>query len=216
MKAVRISLRVTCASPPSVGAGGTGGTLADKVVVRDGYGRFILPGSQVKGKLRHACEQLLRAYEVPLCRAPSPEAMCPNADDVEPPCLLCRVFGSPGDRSRLHFHDLPAVALDAPPETLRAMVSLNRARRTAQEGRLFLVETAPHVQGLEFAGEDAVTGFVSEAAHVHLLLAGFQLLFAWGGGSTRGLGWGEVAAQAWLDDRELALNAEEVKRLCRS
>ena len=214
MPRVEISLSVTFASPPSVGAGGVSGTVADKVVTRDARGRFIIPASQVKGKLRHACEQLLRSQNVKLCRPPLPDEMCPHADGVNSPCLLCAVFGSPAERSRLRFHDLTAEAANLPGETLRAMVSLNRRRRTAEAGRLFLVETAPNLAGLRFESDEAITGHLSDKAHAHLLLAGLRLLFAWGGGASRGLGWGELKAEVRLDGSPIVFNVEEVKSLC--
>jgi len=229
MPRIRVSLTLVCATPPSIGAGGVGGTVADKVVVRNGSGQFIVPASQVKGKLRHACEQLLRAYDVPLCRPPVPENMCPQLRGMPEEtwqslpvdaegnrrCLLCAVFGSPAYPSRLRFHDLVAVPSDLPRESLRTMVSLNRQRRAAQEKRLFLVETAPPLEGLEFASQEAITGHVDEEAHLHLLLAGLNLLHNWGGGSSRGLGWAATQAEAWMEGL-VTLQREEVARLCRS
>jgi CRISPR/Cas system CSM-associated protein Csm3 (group 7 of RAMP superfamily) len=223
MPEVKISLTVTFETPPSIGAGGSSGTVADKVVTRNARGELVIPASQVKGKLRHACEQLLRSNGVDICRAPTPELMCPQAREVEPPCVLCEIFGSPFYRSRLSFHDLIAVEENLPREALRTMVSLNRRRRTAESGRLFLIETAPHVENLRFANENAITGHVGTAhdgdagvRHVHLLLAGLKLLFTWGGGSSRGLGWGSADARAWLGGEALTLDVEEVKALCRS
>jgi CRISPR/Cas system CSM-associated protein Csm3 (group 7 of RAMP superfamily) len=216
MPALKISLTINFETPPSVGASGATSTLADKVVTRDARGRFVIPASQVKGKLRHACEQMLRAQGVALCRPPRPDEMCPHIEGVTPPCLLCGIFGSPAVRSRLRFHDLTAMEKDLPQETLRAMVSINRRRRTSEAGRLFLIETAPNLKGLTFENAEAVMGYVSEAAHAHLLLAGLRLLFAWGGGSSRGLGWGSLTAEATLDGETIQLKAEEVKALCPS
>jgi CRISPR/Cas system CSM-associated protein Csm3 (group 7 of RAMP superfamily) len=217
MPELRISLALTFETPPSIGAGGASGTIADKVVTRNGRGQFIIPASQVKGKLRHACEQLVRACGVEPCRAPRPELMCPRAEGVTPPCLLCDIFGSPFYRSRLRFHDLVVTQENLPAETLRAMVSLNRRRRTAEAKRLFLVETAPYVKDLLFENERAVTGHVGHARHVHLLLAGLNLLFSWGGGSSRGLGWARASVRnASVDEKPVTLNVEEVKALCQS
>lgn len=227
MPTVEIDLTLECATPPSVGAGGAQGTLADKVVTRDARGRFVIPASQIKGKLRHACEQLLRAQGVPLCRAPLPERMCPQVEDDggrplpeidgQPCCLLCQIFGSPGYPSRLRFHDLVVKDFELmPEETLRPMVSLNRRRRTAEAQRLFLVETAPNFNGLQFVGAEAVTGHVRDPEHFHLILAGLKMPFAWGGGASRGLGWGKLEAKARLGGEEKKLDIEEVRRLCQS
>jgi hypothetical protein len=216
MPKVKISLRLTFSTPPSIGAGGASGTLADKVVTRNARGEFIIPASQVKGKVRHACEQLLRAGGVPLCQPPNPVNMCPLAAGVQAPCILCLIFGSPLERCLLRFHDLISRQADLPNETLRAMVSLNRSRRTAQAQRLFLVETAPNINGLQFENDEAITGIIHNSAHANVLLAGLKLLFAWGGGASRGLGWGNVEATAWLDGEAFTLNVEEVKALCPS
>lgn len=225
MPELEIGLALVFETPPSVGAGGASGAVADKVVTRDGRGQFVIPASQLKGKLRHACEQLLRAGGVELCQPPRPEQMCPRAEGVgKQPCLLCQIFGSPFDRSRLRFHDLVAAQTNLPGETLRAMVSLNRRRRTAEAKRLFLVETAPNIDGLRFENEHAVTGHVGDGRHAHLLLAGLRLLFSWGGGAARGLGWGKVVAAglpeqevyALLDGEQVNLNVEEVRALCKS
>ena len=218
MPEIEISLALVFETPPSVGAGGASGTVADKVVTRNGRGQFIIPASQVKGKLRHACQQLLRANGVELCQPPRPQQMCPRAEGVRNrPCLLCQIFGSPFDRSRLRFHDLVAAQGNLPDETLRAMVSLNRRRRTAEAKRLFLVETAPNISGLRFENERAVTGHVGQERHAHLLLAGLRLLFSWGGGAARGLGWGEAAdVHARVGGEIVTLNIEEVKALCTS
>ncbi|PDW00304.1 hypothetical protein CJ255_20815 [Candidatus Viridilinea mediisalina] len=42
-------MTLTSHSALSVGAGGSSGTLADKSIVRDGWGRPLIPGSQLKG-----------------------------------------------------------------------------------------------------------------------------------------------------------------------
>jgi CRISPR/Cas system CSM-associated protein Csm3 (group 7 of RAMP superfamily) len=218
MREIKISLNLVCQTPPSVGAGGAHGTLADKVVTRDASGRFIIPASQVKGKLRHACEQLLRAQGVMLCRPPQPATMCPNANEIANlPCLLCQIFGSPSDRSTLRFHDLVAERLNWPEDTLRPMVSLNRRRRTAEAQRLFLIETAPYLPDqMQFNNSEAITGYLREERHLHVLLAGLKLLFAWGGGASRGLGWGAIETTAWLDGGEIKFAAKEVEQLCQS
>ena len=124
-KPFRLSLTVRLQTPLSSGAAGSAGpVLADKVVVRNGLGEYILPGSQLRGVLRHACERLLRAMDMPVCRGPQPVAMCPHYDEQEGEpkireipdpleasrkvrqCALCAIFGSPYFSSPLQFHDL--------------------------------------------------------------------------------------------------------------
>lgn len=118
----RLSLTIRFLTPLSSGAAGSTTVLADKVALRNGLGEYILPGSQVRGTLRHACERLLRALDTTdrLCHGPHPQRMCPQvnqpgiptrADPFDPShtvhcCAICAVFGSPYFPSPLQFHDL--------------------------------------------------------------------------------------------------------------
>src|SRR5829696_2443702 len=77
---------------------------------RDARGRLVLPGSQVKGRLRHAAEQVARGLGLSVCRSPYAAAMCPNAREVEaPPCVVCALFGAPAWPSPLRWRDLRAL-----------------------------------------------------------------------------------------------------------
>jgi CRISPR/Cas system CSM-associated protein Csm3 (group 7 of RAMP superfamily) len=224
MTNLRVQLRLVFDTPPSVGAGGsTGMVAADKVVTRNAAGQYVIPGSQIKGKLRHACEQILRMQAgVPVCRAPRPEQMCPMAelDLGDRPdqrlCVLCQILGSPGERSRLRFHDLVADVEATVDATLRPMVSLNRKTRTAEDKRLFLVETAPYIRYLSFANTHAIVGHVDDMRHVQLILAGLKIVGAWGGGASRGLGWASAEARAWLGDVETPFDVETLRSLCQA
>ena len=222
MPRVEVALSVRVCGALSVGGLARGETLADRHVVRDAWGRLLLPGSHVKGRLRHACEQVARALGQPVCRAPRAERMCPQAADVpSPPCIVCTLFGSPAWRSPLRWRDLPCVDELGPslltpempaagrtdgtatqaPIFLRPGVALNRRRGTAEEGRLFFLETSPPLptSGLRFAGERAIVGQLSDSDAVQWLLAACRLVASFGGGETRGLGWSEVTAAARLD-----------------
>ncbi|HZR99525.1 MAG TPA: RAMP superfamily CRISPR-associated protein, partial [Chloroflexota bacterium] len=159
MPRVEVELRVRVRGALSVGGLASGETLADRQVVRDAWGRLLLPGSHVKGRLRHACEQVARALGLPVCQAPRAERMCPRDPTVPmPPCAVCALFGSPAWKSPLRWADLHCRD-EAPDENLprdaerngsvrlppavRPGVALNRRRETAEPGRLFLVETSP-------------------------------------------------------------------------
>ena len=227
MARISIDLTLAFATPPSVGAAGAVHAFADKVITRNAIGEFIIPASQVKGKLRHACEQILRSQNVPICHPPRPDRMCPtiDADDLGRPlplsqggvrCIMCHIFGSPAYPSRLRFLDLVVDQSQLPTETFRQMVSLNRVRRTAQEHRLFLIETAPHFDGLSFTKTDAITGYVTDRRHLHLLLVGLKALFSWGGAASRGMGWGSAEFAARLDGELVVINKQEVAQLWRS
>lgn len=194
-KPVNVGIALVFQTPPSIAAAGALSSIADRVGERNAKGQFIIPGSQVKGKLRHACEQLLRGIEKGICEPPRAETMCPNVLSIDPPCPLCRIFGSPAYPSPLRFHDL---VLDVDSEepgrepllpSFRAMIGMNRRRAMVAEGRLFLVETAPYFPELRFFNAEAITGTLDSEAQVKLLLAGLKLIPAWGGMKSRGLGW---------------------------
>lgn len=203
---IDISLQVDTAL--SVGAGGSSGILADKSVVRDRTGRLLLPGSHLKGRLRHACESIARAAGFEICDPPRAETMCPQAMHVtNPPCPICQIFGSPANPSPLQFSDL---CYDEPlvNPSIRPGASVNRSRGTVEEQRLFFIETSPPGGLVYFHNPEAVVGRLdgpNAEAQVKLILAGLRLLQSWGGGKSRGLGWGTVSFQASLGGTEITL-----------
>lgn len=168
---VQIEVAITLLTPLSVGASGSSGAIADKPLMRDGWGRPIIPGSQIKGRIRHACERIARALDCAVCAAPTAETMCPNDPGIqrhatEEPhlyranqigvtprqCVVCAAFGSALYPSPLSFGDAvvlpPSKTLsDAPVRVtsvdsrLRPGVGLDRRRGTALEGVLYTVET---------------------------------------------------------------------------
>jgi CRISPR/Cas system CSM-associated protein Csm3 (group 7 of RAMP superfamily) len=215
MPRVEVALDVRVHGALSVGGLGGAAPLADRHVVRDAWGRLLLPGSHLKGRMRHACEQVARTLGLPVCRAPHAAAMCPRDPSVPtPPCPVCALFGSPAWPSPLRWADLPCADEQSTdggagtplPAALRAGIALNRRRGTVEAGRLFFLETSPPLPagGLRFAHERAIAGQLADAAPLQLLLAGCRLLTSFGGGETRGLGWSAVAAEARLDDAPVA------------
>src|SRR6266511_1672594 len=127
--AIQIDLAVTLLTPLCVGASGSSGGLADKALQRDGWNRPIIPGSQLKGRLRHACERIAEGLGLPICSAPYADTMCPagpptierrarepldlaRTDGDAPQCAVCAIFGSPVYFSPLSFGDLAATPPD--------------------------------------------------------------------------------------------------------
>jgi hypothetical protein len=235
MPRVEIGLTVRVYGALCVGALPAGPALAAHPIARDGWGRLVLAGSHLKGRVRHACEQLVRALGQPVCRPPRAATMCPHAPEVAtPPCVVCALFGSPAWRSPLRWSDLPCISdgfdepLPAPaggvrpergasaggwPTVLRAGGALNRRRGTAE--RWFWLETTPpeYAGGLCFARDPAIVGQVPDETAVQLLLAGCRLVASVGAGETRGLGWSEVVASARLDGVPVAFAPALLDRL---
>jgi CRISPR/Cas system CSM-associated protein Csm3 (group 7 of RAMP superfamily) len=189
-----------------VGAGGSSGSLADKPIVRTAEGKLLIPGSQLKGRLRHECEKLLRGLKWPICESPNPQMMCPqraNSDDEEGfhreeykvnddesyHCLVCQIFGNPTLRSRILVDDL--ICPEDPqnlPEVLRPGVTINRRRQTAEEKKLFFLETSAMNVKLPFKGFIYLEPNCPTYANI-LLLSAIKHIHALGGSKSAGLGW---------------------------
>jgi CRISPR/Cas system CSM-associated protein Csm3 (group 7 of RAMP superfamily) len=206
MPGVEISLTITMLTPLSIGAGGSSGTLADKSILRDGWGRPIIPGSHVKGKARHAAEALARALGWPVT-----DPMGEHDED----CVIQPIFGAPIRwPSPLRFNDLVLVeplpdgatspgrtdASGLRAEQLRPSVSINRRRGVAEDERLLVQETT--AEGIVFANERAIVGVLDKESHLALLMAALRLTTRWGGAKSRGLGWASVEATAKFDGVE--------------
>ncbi len=223
-----IELTITLETALSVGAGGSAGTLADKSIARDGWNRPIIPGSQVKGKVRYAAEQILRGLGQHIPTPFDEPALVERANPIR------TLFGSPQMRSSLHFHDLPGVILqiETPREhrehtdigssqkrtkaqqvetlrghreqhqsQIRPSVAINRRRGIAEDARLLFQETTQ--EGIQFFAERAITGTVPDSLHAALVWAALKLTTRWGGAKSRGLGWATVDTKVIVGDQVL-------------
>jgi len=177
--------------------------LIHRTVERDAEGLVYIPASSLKGRVRHACEQVARKFGLRVCHAPRPAGMC--SAHTPKLCLVCRVFGTPGRGSELRWQDARLVEeyrdILAGDEArrqaqfyVRTQVQLSRRLGTATPDRLFTSEFA--LENLRFesaitgwldvtpiAGEDATGGY-----ELLLLLAGLRLVHTLGSGSSRGAG----------------------------
>ncbi|NWJ97030.1 MAG: CRISPR-associated RAMP protein Csx10 [Chloroflexi bacterium] len=123
---VQLSLTLTVETALSIGAGGSSGGFADKTIVRKADNLLLVPGSHLKGRLRHACEVIARAAGYEVCSGPRAEKLCPQRESKPNPagrvslnkltgqehdsndqyCIVCQLFGAPAYPSPLQFHDL--------------------------------------------------------------------------------------------------------------
>jgi CRISPR/Cas system CSM-associated protein Csm3 (group 7 of RAMP superfamily) len=215
MTRLTVQLTITFESALSIGAGGSAGTIADKSIVRDGWGRPLIPGSQVKGKLRWAAEQLLRGMGQDI---PAPF----DAEIEDKQTLVRELFGSPQHRSPLHFADLPATivaagqapAMQRQLSQIRPSVSINRRRGVAEDQRLLFQEIA--LEGMQFGHERAIVGELPSDMAKHyaaLLWAALKLTDRWGGAKSRGLGWATIDSIICLDGQ--AIRESELANMLR-
>ncbi len=193
-----------------IGAGGSSGSLADKPIVRNAEGNLLIPASQLKGKLRHECEKIVRGLKWDVCYSPNPQTMCPQRaglvgnftrekyiipkdkkteDNKNYHCLICQIFGNPVLPSRIIIDDL--ICEEEPenlPEIIRPGVTINRRRRTAEESKLYFLETSPPNTKLRFTGNIHLLNDAPKYTQP-LILAGLKHINALGGSKSAGLGW---------------------------
>lgn len=188
-----------------VGAGGSSGSLADKPIVRNAERNLLIPGSQIKGRLRHECEKIARGLGWEICESPRPGKMVIRRENAPDKfkrreyevsgydetyhCLISQIFGDPVLPSRVIFDDLictedPEILADF----LRPGVTVNRRRRTAEEKKLYFLETSPPNVSLRFEGQIHLLPNCPSYAKP-LMLAGFKHIHALGGSKSAGLGW---------------------------
>lgn len=194
---MHVSIRASARfeTPLHIGSGVTGESAALKPLLKDDLGRPYLPGSSLKGVLRHEAERLVRALagENAVCRAPRAETMCPQWPRFGEFCPVCRTFGSPALFSTFHFGDLRADVADAEAITstaLRCGVGVSRYRSAAAENLLYTTEVVSAAPMVPFSGD--IEGDVPESegnGPLALLLAAIGALRMVGGGRSRGLGW---------------------------
>lgn len=192
-----------------VGAGGSSGSLADKPIVRNSERNLLIPGSQVKGRVRHECEKLMRSLGWEISESPNAGRMVIRRENAPPKfrrdqyevpgyketyhCLISQIFGDPVLPSRVIFDDLVCIEEpDTLPEVLRPGVTINRRRNTAEEKKLYFLETSPVNAKLRFQGEIHIQPSLTPERPDYakaLIWAGLRQIHALGGSKSAGLGW---------------------------
>lgn len=192
-----IDVRLIFQTPLNIGSGAQQGTLADRAMIKDYRDWPYVPASALKGKLRHAVEQVVRGMGVAVCD--THHKMCRQ----EPGCPVCQVFGSPWLPGRLRFARLELAGPDwlverlerrrVPPKTTqRYGVALSRRRGVAEDALLYTTELFE--PGVELVFHGQLVGDLTPP-QVALVLAGLKLLPALGRGKSGGLGWFRVEAE---------------------
>ncbi|MBD6615635.1 CRISPR-associated protein Csm3 [Komarekiella sp. 'clone 1'] len=190
-----------------VGAGGSDGSLSDKPIVRNAQGQLIIPASQLKGRLRHECEKIARGLGWEIFESPKAETLCPTEEQLRERvnieslnfyqldgyrgyhCLISQIFGNPILPSRVVVDDLICeIPREDFSEVIRPGVTINRRRGTAEEKKLYFLETSPANNQLEFIGEIHLLPDCPAYAKA-LILAGLRHIHALGGSKSAGLGW---------------------------
>ncbi len=200
-----------------VGAGGSTGSLSDKSIIRNAQGQLLIPGSQLKGRLRHECEKLARGLGWWIPDSPLAEKLYVEAIEVPEAfrkpyivpgypgyhCWVSQIFGDPILPSNLLVDDLICpYSQDELPEVIRPGVSINRSRRTAEDQKLYYLETSPAGAGLPFEGKIHLLHQCPPHAEP-LLLVAIAHIQALGGSKSSGLGWLHWRQRPSLNNQEL-------------
>lgn len=211
-----IDVRIRMSTPLLI-ASGSPRWGADLATALDEYGYPFIPGTSLRGRLRHITHAVARTLGLFACDEPALDRMCaaPNAgEDLSGRLLLpvqngkalgrfcpvCRLFGSPhGLPSRVSVTDLRLTQAGdlrkVPAHTftrVRNHVAINRKRRVAEGGKLFAVEaTSPGLEAISYEGSIWVSLPDDDAALMGLLVAALAQLYAVGGHNSRGYGWAE-------------------------
>jgi len=224
---VDIGLKAVFDTSFNIGTGMLAESFADKPLAKDANRRPMIPGSTLKGKVRHECERIIRALIIPWpedwkCEAPDPKEMCKGLNI----CPICRIFGSPWHPSCIIFDNLTLEIIEkASPRNwkqlhslratdLRAGVGINRERGVAEDDLLYSTETfSPHPV-LVYQGH--IIGSLKERKEVALLLAGLRSVPAIGSSRSRGLGWWHLEISVKLDDQSIPVDEliQEVGKWC--
>lgn len=198
---VEIAMTLTLRSPLNIGSGAQQGTLAKRGMLKDREGWPYIPASALKGRWRHAAEQIAAA--LPDLR------VCATHHDMcrQEPCSVCQLFGSPWTKGQVRFVNLALTGPEAilnlrqdpayrPNTTTRTGVAINRRRRVAQDDFLYDTELFLPGVSLEFSG--VVQGSISQA-QTALLVAALNMVPALGRSKTAGLGWFSVGTVVTAD-----------------
>jgi CRISPR-associated protein Csm3 len=205
---VTIDLTLIFQTPLNIGSGAQRGTLADRAMIKDDRGWPYVPASALKGRLRHAVEQVAAGLGQRVCI--THQNMCPDESGYV--CPVCHIFGAPWVPGRLRFARL---TLSGPQELVRLLedrqgqtrqlprtshrygVALSRRRGVSEEALLYTTELFEPGTPLEFSGTLSGDLTVAEAA---LVIAGLRMVPALGRGKSGGLGWMTARTVVKADD----------------
>lgn len=187
-----LAVRVDLLSALHHGSGMAKGEFVDRAVLRRDDGLPYIAGSAIKGKLRHAAEQIIADR---MGRRPH-DGMTAGFCKRAPRCLVCRVFGNPMAMGKAIFTDAVPIdpslfGIDEESEDKAAAAGLeertttavNRRRRVVQAKHLFTSEVVSRCIAFRFTVEGRL-----DVEELELVRQSLLLVTHLGGGGSRGLG----------------------------
>ncbi len=207
---IKIDVTITLRTPMNIGSGAQQGTLAQRGMLKERDGWPYIPATLLKGRLRHYAEQVASTLPNTTVRNPH------DLTNIEADDLVSQVFGTPWQQGRVFFEDCylsgpPAILewrrqMPNPRTMQRTGVSINRRRKVAADQRLYKTELLLPGVPLSFSG--TIRGHLNRK-QAALLVAGLNLVPAFGRGKSGGLGWIEVEThvqngdEIWSDENLL-------------
>ncbi|MBM3711840.1 MAG: hypothetical protein FJW56_00150 [Actinobacteria bacterium] len=201
---LEIKININSEMPLHIGTGLGKGGVIDKSIIKDYAGNVYIPGSSLKGKIRHYYTMLYRSFINNTLH--NGQAYC-TFDNIENCCAICQVFGSKYHQGRFTFSDAmlkeeelsgffkPVRITDKDFQFILVLVrrhnKISRKRKVAEEKHLFTAEAS--MFGLQYKSvidgiltvEPNLSPFPKEAL---LFIASLKMLNKIGGGKSRGLG----------------------------
>ncbi|MCB0032277.1 MAG: hypothetical protein KDE28_30415, partial [Anaerolineales bacterium] len=190
-----LDVQLTFKTPLNIGSGAQQGTLASLGMLKDQYGWPYVPASTLKGRWRHAAEQLYGTLMADV------EVISPHQTQRQrPDDMVSRLFGTHWGAGLIAFTDLvitaPARAVELRQESERNRfrpvtqertgIAINQQRRVVEDRFLFTTETLWPGIALTFGGKIQAPITQAEAG---LLVASLHLIPNMGRAKSRGLGW---------------------------
>ena len=208
-QSIGFQLEIKLGSAWQVGTGRARGLL-HRTTCRNAIGEVYITASTIKGRLRGACEQIVRLYsnqdnKLRACQPPRPQDMCRGSDT----CIVCRLFGSPYVGERLFFEDavltteLHKVYEPADLTSSRTRIKLDRRLGVAETGHLFSSEYSQPALSFRagVSGKLPLTTLAGDASHAYellLLAAGVRMVKGLGGDKSVGFGGCEMSINGGL------------------
>jgi len=155
----------------------------DNMVIRDGRGFPVIPGSSLKGVLRSEMERLLSSLGLKTCNVHETHGGCGE-------CTVCYLFGGGRLGGSIRIRDARA---DTKKTLIRDGVGIDRKTRKAMDGKKYDIEVVP--VGVRFEGKVVIENpglgdgdYTKLDAFLTTVRFFNETVGAMGGATTRGFG----------------------------
>ena len=176
--------------------GGKGTGLIDSFVLKDYRNKPYIPGSTLKGRIRHNYTLLSNSFF-----------------QMDEGLDTCKLFGGSGNNPGiLYFENLKLQDDSIGDKYLynsRVGILINRCNKLARDQAFFQYETMAIDKGQKFIGN--IEGYIEDRYYkkqIILLYASIKMIQTLGGSQSRGLGWldDDCRAEIFLDDEAVSVN----------